>query len=128
MRRTPAGRYGTRRPPRAFYAVGGGLLLGLIVVILMVGRHIGTPGITFGVRAFTTSDRAVRITFEVEKRPGATAVCDVRARGRDGAEVGRRELPVGPRRDGARRTILTTSLPTSERPVTGEVTGCRLTG
>ncbi|MEP6464464.1 MAG: DUF4307 domain-containing protein [Frankiaceae bacterium] len=127
IRRAPAGRYGNRRPPRAFYLVGGALLLGLIVVIVYLGHQAGTPDVTYGVRAFSTGDRSVRITFEVRLPPERTAVCVLRARDRRGVEVGRREVTV-PAPEGDRAVVLTATLTTSARPVTGEVNGCRLTG
>jgi hypothetical protein len=126
--RTPPGRYGARRSPRALYAVGGVLLVALIALTVYLVRAAGTPEVTYGVRAFTTAERSVRITFDVRKPPDATAVCVLRARDRQGAEVGRREVAVRPRADGMRTVVLVETLQTSRRPVTGEVNSCRRTG
>ncbi len=126
-RRAPAGRYGVARPPRVFYAVGGALLVVLTVVIVVLGRDAGTPKVTYGVRAFSTAEHSVQITFEVRLPAGATATCLLRARDRAGAEVGRRHVTVvGSERRGT--VVRTETLTTSGRPVTGEVNDCRLTG
>lgn len=125
--RTPVGRYGARRPPRVFYAVGGTLLFALIAIVVAIGRQAGTPDVSYGVRAFATAERSVRITFEVRKPADATAVCTLRARDRLGAEVGRRDVTLTATSGGG-NVVRTETLSTSARPVTGEVNGCRLTG
>jgi Domain of unknown function (DUF4307) len=123
--RTPAGRYGVRRPPRVFYLIGGALLITLSAIIVYLGRQAGTPSVAYGVRSFATMDRSVRITFEVRKAASTAAICVLRARDRQGVEVGRREVAIGPSPDGRRTVVLTETLATSARPVTGEVDSCR---
>ena len=126
--RSPVGRYGTRRSPRIFYAVGAALLLAVTVIAVLLGRHASTLAVSSGVRAFTTHERSVTITFEVRKRAAAAAVCILRARDRDGAEVGRREVAVPARPDGQRTSVLSETVTTTGRPVTGELYSCHITG
>ena len=64
-------------------------------------------------------DHAVEVRFEVGKDRDATVVCEVRARDRDGVEVGNEDVTVG---SGAE--VVTHRLTTSRRAATGEVTGC----
>jgi hypothetical protein len=65
----------------------------------------------------------VVITFEVTRPAGRAVSCVVRARSRDGAEVGRAVVPV-PASGGNGSVVVTHALPTRARPVTGEVEGC----
>jgi hypothetical protein len=64
-------------------------------------------------------DHAVEVRFEVFKDADATVVCEVRARARDGAEVGSEDVTVGPG-----KKVVTYRLTTARRAATGEVTGC----
>jgi hypothetical protein len=72
----------------------------------------------------SVTDRQVRVVFEVVKPSGEGARCVVRARSRDGAEVGRETVEVPAGRPGDKSVIVTHVLATSARPVTGEVAGC----
>jgi len=69
------------------------------------------------------TDDQVVIKFRVRLPDGEGAVCGVRARSRDGAVVGRAEVPVE-----AGRTEVTYRLATTARPFVGEVTRCRAAG
>ncbi|HEY9391080.1 MAG TPA: DUF4307 domain-containing protein [Mycobacteriales bacterium] len=106
----------------------------LVVVVLAAGlgvavtayHNLGGPGVSATVTAFTTTSEYVDITFVVHRdEPGNPAICLVRARSDDGAEVGRAEVAVATEE---RQTTLTYRLATSDRPVTGEVLGCRYQG
>jgi hypothetical protein len=68
------------------------------------------------------SDHAVEVRFEVHKDRNATVVCLVRARDRDGAEVGNAPVTVGP--SSADPVVTVYTLTTTRRASTGEVTAC----
>lgn len=110
-------------------------MLAVALSILFVA-FVGTVVVTLTGRAFSgepaasvigfsvTSDSAVAVRFEVRKQPGGRAFCIVRARGRDGREVGRDVAEVDA--DGSPTSQVRTSftLRTTARAVTGEVEGC----
>jgi hypothetical protein len=75
-----------------------------------------------GVRDLT--DSSVTVTFEVTKPAGQPAMCTVIAHSRNGLEVGKAQVRVPG--GAADQTVarVTYTLPTSARPVTGEVPGC----
>lgn len=99
-----------------------GALVGLVVAVLLF-RSYGVGEVRSGARGFVVeSDRLVRITFEVDKDPGATALCTVRSRDRTGSEVGNALVRVGPSVE--RRQVVTYDLPTTGRANTGELAGC----
>lgn len=122
----PAARYG-RPAGRRSRRLRVGLLVGLAVafaavVVLLALRQASAP-VTFTVRTIEVlGDDAVRVSWEVARPPGTEAECLVRARGEDGAEVGREEVPVSAA--DARRTVVSHDLSTSARAVTGEVRSC----
>jgi hypothetical protein len=64
-------------------------------------------------------DHALDVRFRVVKDRSATVVCAVRARDRDGAEVGSEDVTVGPG-----ESVVTHRLSTVHRAAIGEVTGC----
>jgi hypothetical protein len=72
----------------------------------------------------SVTDSQVRITFEVVKDGGTPATCVLRARARDGSEVGRAtvSVPAGP--VDQKSVVVTHVLPTTGRPLTGELAGC----
>jgi len=107
----------------AYAVVGAALLAGLVLFYSARGR----PAVTSQLRGFTaTSERSISITFSVEKSPAAQVRCTVRARGVDGGQVGADEVPVDPRTDGRRETVVTYRLATTGPAVSGELVGCRL--
>jgi hypothetical protein len=89
-------------------------------------HNLGDASLTGSQTSFAVlDDGSVRISLEVTRTdPGRAADCIVRARARDGDEVGRKEVYVPP---GPAASSLTTVLRTSRRPVTGEVYGCSFT-
>jgi len=128
----PPGRYGRRRAgrrwprwvPQVLLAV---VILAAVVLAFDLYRRWTADAVHTQVLAFdVTSDTAVSVRFELVKKAGDGARCVLRARARDGAEVGRTELvlPVD------QRTLVqvTQVVATSRRAVTGEVVGCRPTG
>jgi hypothetical protein len=68
------------------------------------------------------SDHSVEVRFEVHKGREATVVCLVRARDRNGAEVGTAPVRVGP--SSVDPVVVVHTLTTSRRASTGEVTAC----
>lgn len=123
--RRPEGRYDEpRRLPRPiFYLLAG--LLGLVVLGGLFGawqtfEDRGTP---YTVQGYTVvSDTSVEITFEVPLSPGGVVHCDLRARDRQGREVGHDRVQVGPQR--ATPVRVTRAITTSARAASAEVSGC----
>jgi hypothetical protein len=125
-------RYG-RRPghggrARVILLVVGTLLAALAVAWgAWVSQTVTSKPLTWQDIGFeVTGDTAVRVTFDVRFDGGlpddAEAVCTVRALNQVLAEVGLRDVTLGPASRGAIRT--TVDVPTSERAVTGLVKEC----
>lgn len=125
-------RYG-RRPgrggrSRVILLVVGTLLAALAVAWgAWVSQTVTSKPLTWQDIGFeVTGDTAVRVTFDVRFDGGlpddAQAVCTVRALNQVMAEVGLRDVTLGPAsRGGVRATV---DVPTSERAVTGLVKEC----
>ena len=123
----PPGRYGRRRAPRRprrlVFAVVLALVLaaGLAITFKLYDTYTANK-VHSRVMGFTVvSDNAVRVQFEINKKSGSEATCVVRARSRDGAEVGRAQFVVAA--DSPATVVYT--LTTSKKAVTGEVLGCK---
>ncbi len=108
------------------------LVLGGLAVLVSLGIAIilyqayGQAEVGFGPRGYTVeSDTLVRVVFDVEKDPAATALCTVRARDRFGDEAGSALVTVGP--SPRRQQTVTYDLSTRARANTGEITDCTLT-
>lgn len=125
----PQGRYPARTARRRWPAVTAMAVAFAILVtwtVWIAARH-ANPDVAAGVRAFkVTSDRTVEITLEVRKAAGASATCEVSSRAFDGSEAGHGSVEIGPSADGKRTTVVTTTLDTSQRGITGEVGTCHL--
>jgi hypothetical protein len=68
-------------------------------------------------------DQTVTVTISVRRKdPSKAAVCIVRARSRDGAETGRREVLVEPAE--AKTVQLTAVVKSYQRPFVGDIYGC----
>lgn len=126
----PPGRYGRRREPRRTprwvlpLLVAGVVAIGL-VLSWQLYRNYAADRINARVTAFRiVSDSEVLISFEVFKDGGEPATCIVRARSRDGEEVGRAEVPVPAGERGDNSVIVRYTLATSARAVAPEVYGC----
>lgn len=110
------------RSPTALAVVGG--LVGLAFAVLLFLRYGPGTSASAQLRGFEVlSDTQVRVEVEVAREPGSRAFCALRARGKDGAEVGRLDVDVPPSRD--RTSLLRPVLTTRARAVTGELLGCR---
>lgn len=124
--RFPPGRYGRRRESRranrwVLTGVGAIFVIGGLVVSVAMFLQYGGKDYSHQVIAFDTKQSSVEITFDVYKPKDATAVCQIRARSADGADVGKAEAQIPPGRSQVRVDY---TLPTSAKPVTGEVLRC----
>ncbi len=127
----PLGRYGRRRRPRSparrwlTYAVAAVVVLAGTAIAVKLYRQYGLAPYQVSVLTVTNIDEfQVTVTFEVRKPAGEPALCTVRARSRDGAEVGRAEVRVPGGAANETTSRVTYTLRTTKRPVTGEVPGC----
>ncbi|MGC1212891.1 MAG: DUF4307 domain-containing protein [Micromonospora sp.] len=126
----PAGRYGRRREPARRRPLVPALLAVLLVAILGLAAmrlytQYGDPAYDAQVITYTgITDSQVVIDFRVTVPEGGSAVCLLRARSRDGAEVGHEEVTVTAR-PGERQITAQHRLATEARPFIGEVVRCR---
>jgi hypothetical protein len=129
----PPERYGRRRStePRRPWLVAMLALAALAVTSLIAVRlyqMYGNPHYDATVITYTdVTDSHLVITFRVTVPAGQSASCVLRARARDGAEVGRADVRVAAKPG---ETNVTTShqLPTSRAAFVGEVLRCRPAG
>lgn len=126
----PPGRYGRRRAPRrrrpwlVAVLVTVAVLAGLVVTVRLYTLY-GDPTYDPKVITYTeATEDGILIDFAVTVPPGGAATCLVRARSRDGAEVGRDEVTVRAA-PGERQIRTTHRLPTQRQAFLGEVTRCR---
>lgn len=103
-----------------------GLLVAVVGVVLAVISYQRFEGVEVSGEsaAFEVlDDQTVSITISVTRKdPSQPVVCIVRARSRDGAETGRREVVVGPSTD---KTVqVTTTVKSYKRPAVGDIYGC----
>ncbi|MER7330168.1 MULTISPECIES: DUF4307 domain-containing protein [unclassified Micromonospora] len=126
----PPGRYGRRREPgRRRPLLAALLVIALVAVLSLVTvrlyRQYGDPNYDAQVITYTgITDSQVLVDFRVTVPEGGSAVCVLRARDRDGAEVAREEVTVTAR-PGRRQVTAQHRLVTSARPFIGEVVRCR---
>ena len=123
--RRPPGRYDERRTLPRGARVGLAALLGLAVVAGLFaawrsfeGRRTNVTVLAYRV----VDDRSVEVRFEVALPVGGTVRCTVTARGRDGTEVGRETVQVGPQRTSPVR--VTHVLSTRARAAAADVPAC----
>lgn len=120
-----ARRYGRRpaRPRGALVAslVAAALLLGYVV--WYAAETVSRPSLeTRNVAVAVVDDATVRLTFHVMTEPGTTAECTARAVNASFAEVGVREVTVGPVTEAL--TTVTTEITTVEPATSAELVGC----
>ncbi|MFF5177524.1 DUF4307 domain-containing protein [Micromonospora sp. NPDC000316] len=128
----PAGRYGRRRSP------GGGrrrtltaalallvLVAALSLISVRLYRQYGDPNYRAQVITYTDiTDNQLLLDFRVTVPSGGSAVCVLRARDRDGAQVAREEITVTAA-PGERHLTIRHRMTTTARPFIGEVLRCR---
>lgn len=126
----PAGRYGRRRDGRG---ASRQTIAAMAVAVILAGGFIaarlfnayGDGDYTASVTKYDeVTDNQISVTLMVRLPVGGSAICVVRARDLSGAETGREEIRVVAGAD-PERTMITHRLVTKNRPVTGEVKGCR---
>ncbi|MEV0805147.1 DUF4307 domain-containing protein [Micromonospora sp. NPDC050200] len=129
----PLGRYGRRREPgrrrpllvRVLVAA---LVAGLGLVAAQLYARYGDPAYDAQVITYTDiTDSGVSVDFRVTLPEGGSAVCVLRARSHDGAEVGRDEVAVSAA-PGERHAAVQHRIATTARPFIGEVIRCRPAG
>jgi hypothetical protein len=126
----PADRYGRRRAPRrrrpwlsTLLAIALVAVLGLAAVRLY--RQYGDPAYDAQVITYTDiTDTQLLLVFRVTVPPGGSAICMVRARSRDGAEVAREEVRVDAP-PGETQPVVEHKLATTGLALLGEVLRCR---
>lgn len=121
----PEGRYGSRaRQPMGrvwkWVLTGVGVLLAMGVAFVAY-RNLGSSPIEAERTAFSpVGTDSMRITIAVTRdEPSRPAVCVVRARAKDGAESGRKEVLIPPG-----ESTISTVIKSSGEPVTADVFGC----
>ena len=125
-------RPGGRKRARVLLVVAGVLLAGVAVAWgAWVSHTVTSTPLTWQDIGFeVTGDTSVRVTFDVrfagDLPDDAQAVCTVRALNQVMAEVGLRDVTLGPASKGAVRA--TVDVATSERAVTGLVKECVVQG
>ena len=124
-------RYGRRTGGRnrLLWAAGALLLLAGVgyagwYASTVADRPLTWEDTGFGIRGPAATDVSFRLDFNRDLPARAEAVCTVRALNDGSAEVGLRDVTVGP---ASRGTVeVTVRVPTSELAVTGMVKGCAL--
>ncbi|MEH0819032.1 MULTISPECIES: DUF4307 domain-containing protein [unclassified Micromonospora] len=129
----PPGRYGRRREqgrrrPLLVWLLVAVLVAGLGLVAAQLYARYGDPTYDAKVITYTdVTDTGVSVDFRVTLPESGTAVCVLRARSHDGAEVGRDEVAVSAR-PGERHGTFQHRITTTARPFIGEVIRCRPAG
>ncbi|WP_329007354.1 DUF4307 domain-containing protein [Micromonospora rifamycinica] len=129
----PPGRYGRRREPEPRrpvlrWLLAAVLITGLVLAATQLYQRYGDPEYKPEVITYTgITDTGVQVDFRVTVPPGGSAVCLVRARSHDGAEVGHEEVTVTAA-TGQRHVTTRHRLTTTGRPFIGEVVRCRPAG
>ncbi|TDB74635.1 DUF4307 domain-containing protein [Micromonospora sp. KC723] len=129
----PPGRYGRRREPGRRRPLLVGVLVAVLAGVLVLAAtrlyaRYGDPNYDAQMITYAEiTDTGVRVDFRVTLPAGGSAVCLLRARSHDGAEVGRDEVPVTAA-PGERHLTVRHRITTTGRPFIGEVVRCRPTG
>lgn len=112
---------------RWFYALSVVVVAAGLTIAYLGYRQFGDPEVSGQATGYQiTSSSTIDVQFTVTRQdPGAAVACVVRARAKDGSEVGRREVlvPAGESTQVGAGSKVVTSRP----PVIGEVFGCTTT-
>ena len=106
------------------------------IAVTALATAAGLAVAAIGYQRFTGSDvdgkmaayevldnQTVSVTISVTRKdPGTPVVCIVRARSKDGAETGRREILVGASE--AKTVQVTTTVKSYRQPLMGDIYGC----
>jgi hypothetical protein len=122
----PAGRY--RRTPLSRAAkIRRGVVITLGIAALTVvatwyGLRNATPPLNATVLSYKITAQAVTVTYEIDRTSSKAAICVLEAPNLAGDDIGRRQvdIPAGPR-----RVVMTTTIRTSGKAITGEVEECQ---
>lgn len=126
----PTGRYGRRRDGRGtsrqtIIAIAAAVILAGGFIAVRLFNAYGDGDYTAAVTKYDeVTDSQIAVTLMVRLPANGVAICVIRARDANGAETGREEIRVVAGAD-PERTMITHRLVTKNRPVTGEVQGCR---
>ncbi|MET0701052.1 MAG: DUF4307 domain-containing protein [Mycobacterium sp.] len=124
--RRPESRYGRQKLPRRGVVIAISVLaVAISIVVAVVGyQRLGTADVDGKLGGYQLIDsQTVDVTVSVTRDdPSRPVVCILRARSKDGAETGRREILVPP---SDQSTVqVTAAVKTSRPPVIGDVYGC----
>jgi hypothetical protein len=124
--RRPESRYGRKKLPRRGVVIAVSVLaVAISIVVAVVGyQRLGTAPVEGTLGGYQLVDgQTVDVTISVTRDdPSRPVVCILRARSKDGAEVGRREILVPP---SDQATVqVTAAVKASRPPVIGDVYGC----
>jgi len=128
-RSVPTSRYGRKPGTPASQRWTAIVLTALVVALGLAVARLGYQrfegnAVEGETAAFEVlDDQTVSITISVTRKDPATpVVCIVRARSRDGAETGRREILVGASE--TKTVQVTTTVKSFRRPFVGDIYGC----
>ncbi len=95
-----------------------------VALALVAFNRLGTGDVKGELGGYQLiDDQTVSVTITVTRAdPARPVVCIVRARSKDGSEVGRREILVPPSTEAS--VQVTTELKTTRPPVVGDIYGC----
>lgn len=117
-------RYGVTDRPRWVPAALTALGLAFLALVVVLGLRLSNPAIDAGVLSYeTVSDERMTIGYEVQRRETSPATCVLRARAKDGFDVGYAVVELEPAQG---RTNHTFEMRTAYRALVGELVGCGL--
>lgn len=97
---------------------------GAAIAVKLYNQYENAPYQVTIVAVTDIGDHGVTVTFDVTTPPGGGATCTVQAHTREGEEVGSAQVSVAPGAPDQTTTRVVYTLPTTKRPMVGEVPGC----
>ena len=107
-----------------FVLAGLVVIGGTAIALKLYNQYVVAPYQVTVIDITDLGDHAVTVTFDVTTPPGGGATCTVVAHTRDGELVGSAQVNVAPGAPDQTVTRVKYTLPTSKRPIAGEVPGC----